>query len=506
MTLAPGRSPRAGRPRCLLRSSGHHHRASAGRQHPGEPGQGQTSAGAPSRKLLNLQPSTATIVRDSSELQVPVEQFGAPATSWQSVRESAFPLTVESSMAPARWMNPCSPASPCRSKSSPVIVSSEAPSTATATLRYTATALGDDSVLANIVRLMRSAQGSRAPIQNLADRVSAVFVPVVLAIALVTFAAWMLLAPQAGVLRAAGAAVAVLIIACPCAMGLAVPTAVMVATGKAAETGISIKGGEALERASRITTVVLDKTGTVTEGRPSVTDLVGNRDALRLAAAVETRSEHPLAAAIVAAAEGAIPAVTDFEAKAGMGATGIVDSHRVTVGTDRLVEPSEALRAEADRRWPKARQWSSSSRSTACSAAIGIQDQVKESAAVVAALRALGYGSGSARTGDRAATALTVAREVGITQVRAGVLPEGKVEGSETPPVPRPDCGHGGRRNQRCAGAGARPRIAIGSGADIAVEAVDLDLMRGDLRAVVQALDLVRRRAHQHRRQFPYRG
>src|SRR6476660_6997336 len=183
----------------------------------------------------------------------------------------------------------------------------------TGALRYRATSVGAESVLARIVTLMRDAQSSRAPIQRLADRVSAVFVPVVVSIAIVTFLAWYFLADTAALPRAIAAAVSVLIIACPCAMGLAVPTAVMVATGRGAELGLLIKGGEILQRAGDVTTVVLDKTGTVTEGRPAVTRVmpgagVGEREVLELAAALENQSEHPLAGAIVkAAGEKGIP-------------------------------------------------------------------------------------------------------------------------------------------------------------------------------------------------------
>ena len=452
---------------------------------------GQTSAAL--RKLLNLQPRTATIVRDTSELQVPVEQLrsGDLLVVRPGERIPVDGKVFDGASAVDESMLTGEPVPVEKQPGDPVIGGTI---NSTGSFRYTATALGDDSVLANIVRLMRSAQGSRAPIQNLADRVSAVFVPVVLAIALATFGAWMLLAPHAGVLRAAGAAVAVLIIACPCAMGLAVPTAVMVATGKAAEMGILIKGGEALERASQITTVILDKTGTVTEGRPSVTDVIGNRDALRFAAAVESRSEHPLAAAIVAAAESPIPAVTEFEAKAGMGATGIVESHRVTVGTDRLIEPGEALSAEADRLAAEGKTVVFVSLDNRALAAIGIRDQVKEgSAKAVAALRAMGMDV-VLLTGDREATALAVAREVGIAQVRAGVLPAGKVkEVRRLQSEGRVVAMVGDGINDAPALAAADVGIAIGTGSDIAVEAAGVTLMRGDLRAVVQALDLVRR-------------
>ncbi|HET7040984.1 MAG TPA: heavy metal translocating P-type ATPase, partial [Gemmatimonadales bacterium] len=217
----------------------------------------------------------------------------------------------------------------------------------TGSFRLTATTLGADSALARIVRLMRDAQGSRAPIQGLADRISAVFVPVVLMLAVTTFVTWYLAAGQGAPVRAFAAAVAVLIIACPCAMGLAVPTAVMVATGRAAAFGALIKGGEALQRAGDVTTVVLDKTGTVTAGRPSVTDLVPapgtphEADAiLRLVAALEHASEHPLAEAIVrhAAERGITPAAADgVQAVPGKGILGTVDGHALLIGNAALL-------------------------------------------------------------------------------------------------------------------------------------------------------------------------
>jgi Cu+-exporting ATPase len=452
---------------------------------------GQTSSAL--RKLVSLQPKTARIVRDTSELQVPVEQLrtGDLLVVRPGERIPVDGKLVDGSSAVDESMLTGEPVPVEKHPGDRVIGGTI---NATGSFRYTATALGDDSVLANIVRLMRSAQGSRAPIQNLADRVSAVFVPVVLIIAAVTFFGWMLLAPEAGMLRAAGAAVAVLIIACPCAMGLAIPTAVMVATGKAAEMGILIKGGEALERASRVTTVVLDKTGTVTEGRPSVTDVIGDRAALRFAAALESRSEHPLAGAIVAAGDGSLPPVTEFEARVGMGATGIVESRRVTVGSDRLIEPQGTLREAADRLASEGKTAVYVSLDNLAAAVIGIRDRIKDgSAEAVAALRAMGREV-ILLTGDKQATAQAVAHEVGIDRVRAEVLPEGKVEEIRRLQAEgRVVAMVGDGINDAPALAQADVGIAIGTGTDIAVEAADITLMRGDLRAVVQALQLVRR-------------
>ena len=217
--------------------------------------------------------------------------------------------------------------------------------------RYRATAIGADSVLARIVTLMRDAQGTRAPIQRLADRISGVFVPVVMALAVLTFVVWLAIASDAAVVRGLTAAVAVLIIACPCAMGLAVPTAVMVSTGRGATMGVLIKGGEALQRAGDITAVVLDKTGTVTQGQPTVTDMVTTRNGARLStrsdteiialvAAVERRSEHPLAEAIVRCAERAQVSplsLQNFRSHTGQGASGRVDGTDVAIGNRAMM-------------------------------------------------------------------------------------------------------------------------------------------------------------------------
>lgn len=217
----------------------------------------------------------------------------------------------------------------------------------TGAFRYRATTVGADSVLAHIVKLMREAQGSRAPIQKLADHVSAIFVPIVLSLAVATFVVWFLAAGHAPVAGAFAAAVAVLIIACPCAMGLALPTALMVATGKGAEYGILIKGGEALQRAGRITTVVLDKTGTITEGRPAVTDVVigaslpwSEDEVLRLAASLESLSEHPVADAIVRMAKERsieLTEVEQFRSIPGRGTTGMVSGATIAVGNEALM-------------------------------------------------------------------------------------------------------------------------------------------------------------------------
>ena len=377
----------------------------------------------------------------------------------------------------------------------------------TGAFRYRATTLGADSVLAQIVRLMREAQGSRAPIQRLADQVSGVFVPVVISLAITTFAIWYVVADSAPAVRAFAAAVAVLIIACPCAMGLAVPTAVMVATGKGAELGVLIKGGEALQRAGTLDTIVLDKTGTVTEGRPAVTDVVvvgGGRseaDLLSLVASVERQSEHPLANAIVTSArERGVPLGTadSFAAQPGRGVTGVVNGVAVAAGNapfmaDWSVDLS-AVAGYVDRLAAESKTMVFVAADGVLAGLVAIADPIKEtSRAAVSALRRMGLDV-VLLTGDTERVAASVAKAVGIDHVVAGVLPEGKVaEVKRLQGERRIVAMVGDGVNDAPALAQADLGIAIGSGTDVAIEASDVTLMRGDLGGVVQAVALSRR-------------
>jgi Cu+-exporting ATPase len=350
----------------------------------------------------------------------------------------------------------------------------------TGAVRYRASTLGADSVLARIIALVKSAQSSRAPMQRLADRVSAIFVPTVIGIALVTFVIWALVGPMTHALTAA---VAVLIIACPCAMGLAVPAAMMVSTGRGAELGILIKGGEALQRAADVDTVVFDKTGTITSGRVTVTGSVGlDATALALAASLESASEHPLAAAFTGHATST---PSEFQSHPGRGVTGVVDGHAVAVGNTALMAD---LGIEVERRAVMYVAIDG-----ALAGHVAIEDPVKSTAKeAVTALRELG-AEVVLLTGDTEATANAVAENVGIDRVIAGVLPEGKVRTIEAIQAEgRVVAMVGDGINDAPALARADVGVAMGTGTDVAADAADVVLMRGDPRAVAQAIRLAR--------------
>ncbi len=359
-----------------------------------------------------------------------------------------------------------------------------------------ATRVGADTRLAQLARLVEEAQNGKARAQRLADRVSGVFVPIVIVLALATLGAW--LATGASADRAFTAAVAVLIIACPCALGLATPTALLVGTGRGAQLGIVIRGPEALESTRAVDTIVLDKTGTVTTGRMSLLDVVTDEDpaeVLRLAGALENASEHPIARAVAAAAGDGLPSVEDFQNFEGRGVRGVVEGRVVLAGRPSLfallpahLESARAA-AEAAGRTPVVAGWDEVPR-----AVLVVADTVKDtSAPAVAGLRALGL-TPILLTGDHEAAARTVAAEVGIAEVIAGVLPADKVDvikrlqaGGRTVAMA------GDGVNDAAALAQADLGLAMGTGADVAIEAADLTLVRGDLWAAVDAIRLSRR-------------
>jgi P-type Cu+ transporter len=375
----------------------------------------------------------------------------------------------------------------------------------TGSLRYRATSVGAESVLARIVRLMREAQASRAPIQRLADTVSAVFVPVVVSIAIITFLSWYFLADTAALPRAIAAAVSVLIIACPCAMGLAVPTAVMVATGRGAELGLLIKGGEILQRAGDVDTVVFDKTGTVTEGAPTVRRVIalGSMDEsgiLRAAASLERRSEHPVAAAVVRAALDrgiSFEPVSGFRSHTGRGVTGTMDERNVAVGNAQLMREMK-FNIDGAAKALDAQLTGSSELYVAIDrelvGVIVVADALRPSSReAVAKLTGMGVDV-VLLTGDRQSTADAIARQAGITRVVAEVLPAGKVEEiRRLQAMKRVVAMVGDGINDAPALAQSDVGISMTKGTDIAIEASDIALMRSDLRGVPLAISLSRR-------------
>jgi Cu+-exporting ATPase len=366
-----------------------------------------------------------------------------------------------------------------------------------------ATKVGADTALAQIAKLVTDAQSGKAPVQRLADRVSAVFVPIVIGLSLVTLAGWVMAGESAAF--AFTAAVSVLIIACPCALGLATPTALMVGTGRGAQLGLLIKGPEVLESTRRVDTIVLDKTGTITTGKMSLADIalaegVDRQQALRLVGALERASEHPIAQAIAAAAaaEKELPPVESFANREGLGVEGVVDGHAVVVGRPALLADSamhlprelEAAReaAEAKGQTAIAAGWDGEAK-----AVLVVADTVKPtSAEAIARLKTLGLRP-VLLTGDNEATARAVAAEVGIDEAIAEVLPADKVsvvrrlqqEGRVVAMV-------GDGVNDAPALAQADLGLAIGTGTDVAIEASDLTLISGDLRAAADAIRLSR--------------
>jgi P-type Cu+ transporter len=489
-------------------------------------------------RLITLQPPTACVVEGPGEREVPVQslQPGAIIVVRPGERVPvdgeiiSGASAVDESMLTGESM-------PVEKTAGTRVIGGTV--NRTGTFRYRATTLGAASTLARIVQLMRDAQNTRAPIQRLADRVSAVFVPVVVLIAVVTATTWIVVGGATGVVQGVAAAVAVLVIACPCAMGLAVPTALMVATGKGAELGVLIKGSETLQRAGSVDTVVLDKTGTITEGRPAVTDIEladtwapaearastgvalatsaaagdshdtgwlsherASSDALlSLAAAVEYASEHPLADAIVQAARArglTISAVEQFDAVPGRGAAGIVEGRPVLVGNLLFLQD---WAIDATPLASRAVPLTAAGRTVVYVAVDGvvagllaITDPIRPGAAnAVARLRGLGLHM-VMLSGDTESTARAVGAAVGIDRVVAGMLPADKVA-----EVKRLQAAHhsvamvGDGINDAPALAQADVGIAVGSGADVSIETADITLLRNELVGVADAVRLSRR-------------
>ena len=359
--------------------------------------------------------------------------------------------------------------------------------------------VGSETLLARIVQLVGQAQRSRAPIQRLADRVAAWFVPTVIAISLVTFAAWFLLGPQPRLAHALVNAVAVLIIACPCALGLATPMAIMVGTGRGAHAGVLIKNAEALETMEKVDTLVVDKTGTLTEGKPSVASMskqiVNNPELLRLAASLERASEHPLAAAIVHAASErnlTLSQPQEFQSTPGRGIRGTVDGHAVAIGNPQLMVDVGALQKPAFlSSGPPGTTGLGVAIDGKFAGTLGVADQLKASAAgAVRDLKNLGVRV-VMLTGDNPVTAGSIAKAVGIDEFEAEVLPEGKSEViKKLQQQGRTVAMAGDGINDAPALAQADVGIAMGTGTDVAMESGGITLVKGDLSGILRARKL----------------
>jgi Cu+-exporting ATPase len=456
------------------------------------------------RKLLELGAKEAHVLRDGAEVLVPVEQLQVGDLFVVRPGEKIATDGVVESGASAV------DASVLTGESVPVEVSPGDPVAgatinASGRLVVRATKVGGDTALAQIARMVAQAQSGKAEVQRLADRVSSVFVPIVIGLSLLTLAGWLVFGGTAA--AAFTAAVAVVIIACPCALGLATPTALMVGTGRGAQLGILIKGPETLEHTRQITTIVLDKTGTITEGRMEVAALIpsdgfAEEHVLRLAAGAEDASEHPIARAIAEhgrAQLGAVPEAQSFINQAGLGVQAVVDGHAVLVGHPAFL--AEWAIALPDELTTAAEQLEDSGATVVAVAVdgsaagvIAVADQVKAtSAEAIAELRDFGLQP-VLLTGDNERAARTVAHQVGIERVLAGVLPDGKAqeitrlqqEGEVVAMV-------GDGVNDAPALAQADLGLAIGTGTDVAIEASDLTLVSGDLRAASDAIRLARR-------------
>ena len=454
------------------------------------------------RKLLRIQPRTARVMRGDEAVEVEIEAV-VPSDRIVVRPGEKVPVdgVVESGSSFIDESMISGEPVPVEKEEGAEVIGGTMNRTGSFVFR--ATRVGRDTVLAQIISMVESAQASRPPIQRLADRVVAVFVPVVLVIAAITFAVWMIFGPDPALTFAVVNMVAVLIIACPCAMGLATPTSVMVGTGRAADMGVLFRKGEALQSLRDAEVVALDKTGTLTEGRPRVVDVVAHGavtqdELLRLTAALEIRSEHPIAEAIVDEANDrglTFAEVSDFDALPGFGVVGTVDGRRILAGARRLLEREAAdlgpIHGDLQR-------LSSAGNSVVAVAidgvgvgVIAVADPIKPSTpAAIRQLHELGFRVAMI-TGDNEATARSVAKAAGIDEVVADVLPDGKVDAVKR-------LSEGGRRvafvgdgiNDAPALAAADVGIAVGTGTDIAIESADVVLMSGDLLGVARAFSL----------------
>ncbi len=454
------------------------------------------------KKLMGLQPRTARVIRDDEEIDIPLREVvpgdivvvrpGEKVPVDGLVKEGYS--WVDESMVTGESL-------PVEKRVGDKVIG--ATINKAGTFRFEATRVGKDTVLAQIIRLVQEAQGSKPAIARMADVIASYFVPAVLIIAVITFVVWLSWGPHPALTYAFLNFVAVLIIACPCSLGLATPTSIMVGTGKAAENGVLIRGAEALERAHQLNTIVLDKTGTLTKGEPSVTDLIesgktGRSEILRWAASAEKGSEHPLGEAIVKKAKEeslALFDVKEFRAVPGQGIEATVDSKKVLLGNRKLMEENGIpLAGMADR----AEQLSGDGKTPMFLAldgegagVIAVADTLKEnSRKAVEALRRMGLEV-IMLTGDSRPTAQAIARQVGIERVLAEVLPERKAEEVKRLQSEGKTVGMvGDGINDAPALAQADVGIAIGTGTDVAMESSDITLIGGDLKGIVTAISL----------------
>ncbi len=461
------------------------------------------------KRLLQLRVKTARVFREGAEIEIPIEAVvaGDMVQVRPGERIPVDGIVTEGRSYVDESMLTGEPV-PVEKRAGHEVVGSTINKTGAFIFR--ATRVGADTVLSQIIKLIEEAQTSKPPIQKLADKIAGIFVPMVMAAAIITFGIWLGFGPNPALSFAFVTAVSVLLIACPCAMGLATPTAIMVATGKGAEMGVLFRKGTALEMLGRVDTVVMDKTGTLTQGRPELTDLLltdrgrvlSEREVLRLVAAAESKSEHPVADAIVRAArkkqEIVLPSANDFHAEPGLGIHAVVDGHAVQVGADRYMRQlgidlnSASAAGEQFARDAKTPVYAAIDGSLV--AAISVADPLKDgSAEAIAALHALGLKVAMV-TGDNRRTADAIAAQVGIDEVLAEVLPDQKASTVKL-------LQENGRRvafvgdgiNDAPALAQADVGVAIGTGTDIAIEAGDVILISGDLRGLISAVALSRR-------------
>ena len=445
--------------------------------------------------LMNLQPKTATVLRDGRETEIPAAEVVQGDTvlvrPGESLSVDGVVLTgksaVDESMLTGESM-------PVDKQPDDKVFGGTVNGAGALTIR--AEGVGRDTMLAGIIRLVEEAQSSKAHIQRIADKVSAIFVPAVIGIALLTFLLTALLTRD--VAQAVTRAVAVLVIACPCSLGLATPTALMVGTGRAAGMGILIKSADALETACRIQVMILDKTGTITEGKPTVTDLIAyglpEREALRLAASVEQLSEHPVARAVTDSFDGELAGAKDFQSLTGRGVSAQVEGKTIRLGNRRLMEEA-GIAVETDVR-PLEEQGKTvllMAVDDRLAAVIAVADPVRDtSRAALDSLQRLGIRTIMV-TGDNPRTAAAIGRQVGIDEVVAGVLPEGKVEaveGYRAEGLVVAMAGDG--INDAPALAAADVGFAMGGGTDIAMESGDVVLVGGGISALATAVQLSR--------------